>query len=100
MRTSLVCAAFAVLLVPAGVSAQAIRLSESEVLAQLQAPSPRVQAARAAVDVARADVLAAGRWPNPRVTFNREAVAGVAESMFMVAQPLPVTGRRRLDVSA
>jgi cobalt-zinc-cadmium efflux system outer membrane protein len=100
MRTSLVCAAFAVLLVPAGVSAQAIRLSESEVLAQLQAAGPRVRAARAAVDVARADVLAAGRWPNPRVTFNREAVAGIAESMLTVSQPLPITGRRGLDVRA
>jgi cobalt-zinc-cadmium efflux system outer membrane protein len=57
-------------------------------------------AARAAVDVARADILAAARWPNPRVTFNREAVAGVAENMFTVAQPLPVTGRRRFEVSA
>jgi outer membrane protein, heavy metal efflux system len=100
MRTSLVCAAFAVLLVPADASAQAIRVSESEVLAQLQAESPRVQAARAAVDVARADVLAAGRWPNPRVMFNREAVAGIAENMLMVSQPLPITGRRGLEVRA
>jgi cobalt-zinc-cadmium efflux system outer membrane protein len=59
-----------------------------------------VRAIRAAVDVARADVLAAGRWPNPRFTFNREAVAGVTENMFLVTQPLPVTGRRGLDVSA
>jgi cobalt-zinc-cadmium efflux system outer membrane protein len=59
-----------------------------------------VQAARAGIEIARADVLAAARWPNPRVTFNREAVAGIAENMLMVTQPLPVTGRRRLEMSA
>jgi cobalt-zinc-cadmium efflux system outer membrane protein len=52
----------------------------------------------AAVDVVRADSLGAARWPNPRVTFNREAVAGVAEDMFTVSQPLPVTGRRGLEM--
>jgi len=50
--------------------------------------------------VARADVLAAGRWPNPRLTFDRESVAGVTENMTMVAQPLPITGRRGLEVQA
>ena len=50
--------------------------------------------------LARAEVQAAGRWPNPRVTFNRESVAGVTENMFLVTQPLPITGRRGLDVSA
>src|SRR6185436_4196858 len=44
--------------------------------------------------------LAAGRWPNPRFTFNRESVAGVTENMFMVTQPLPITGRRSLEVDA
>ena len=34
------------------------------------------------------------------MTFNREAVAGITENMLMVAQPLPVTGRRRFEVSA
>jgi outer membrane protein, heavy metal efflux system len=100
MRTFLVCAAFAAALMPASASAQAVSLTESEILAQLGTESPRVQAARAVVDVARADILAAARWPNPRVTFNREAVAGIAENMLMVAQALPITGRRRLDVSA
>jgi outer membrane protein TolC len=100
MRTFLVCAAFAAALVPASARAQTVTLTEAQVLAQLGVESPRVRAARAAVDVARADMLAAGRWPNPRATFNREAVAGVAENMFMIAQPLPVTGRRRLEVSA
>lgn len=100
MRTLLVCAAFAVIVVPARAGAQTVRLTESEALAQLGRETPRAVAARAAVDVARADILAAARWPNPRVTFNREAVAGVAENMFMVAQPLPVTGRRRLEVNA
>jgi cobalt-zinc-cadmium efflux system outer membrane protein len=99
MRTLLVCAAVAAVL-QAGVRAQTVSVTESEVLAQLVAGSPRVQAARAPVAVTQAGILAAGRWPNPRVTFNREAVSGVAEDMFMVAQPLPITGRRRLDVQA
>jgi outer membrane protein TolC len=75
-------------------------LTESQALAQLAADSPRVRAARAGVEIARADILAAERWPNPRVTYNREAVAGVVENMVMVAQPLPVTGRRQLEMSA
>jgi len=99
MRTFFVCAAFAAVL-PASAGAQTVTLTESEALAQLGTASPRVLAARAGVDVARADILAAARWPNPRVTFNREAVAGVAEDMLMVSQVLPVTGRRRFEVSA
>ena len=100
MRVVVVCAVLAAALPPAGVGAQTLSLTESQALARLSAESPRVQSVRAAVDVARADVLAAGRWPNPRVIFNREAVAGVAEQMLMVSQVLPVTGRRRFDVSA
>jgi cobalt-zinc-cadmium efflux system outer membrane protein len=75
-------------------------LTEADVLARVSADAPRVRAARAAVDVARADVLAAARWPNPRVTFDRESVAGVTEHLTMVAQPLPVTGRRGLEAQA
>jgi cobalt-zinc-cadmium efflux system outer membrane protein len=75
-------------------------LTEPEALNRLSSESPRVRAIRAAVDVARADVLAAGRWPNPRVTVDRESVAGVTEYLTMVAQPLPVTGRRGLEVQA
>ena len=102
MRTFFVCAAFAAVVLPAVARAQTVTLTltESEALAQLGTASPRVLAARAGVDVARADILAAARWPNPRVTFNREAVAGVAEDMLMVSQVLPVTGRRRFEVSA
>src|SRR5919106_1263878 len=100
MRTSFVCAALSAVFVPMIAGAQIVTLTESEVLAQLSAESPRLQAARAGVDVARADILAAARWPNPRVTFNRESVAGIAENMLMVSQVLAVTGRRRLDVSA
>lgn len=100
MRTFLVCAAFAVGGLPAGAGAQTIKMTEAEALAQLGTDAPRAVAARAAVDVARADVLSAARWPNPRVTFNREAAAGIAENMFMVAQPLPLTGRRGLEVHA
>jgi cobalt-zinc-cadmium efflux system outer membrane protein len=99
MRTFLVCVA-AVAVLPAGARAQTMSVAESDVLAQLIARSPRVLAARAPVAVARAGILAAGRWPNPRVTFNRESVSGVAEDMLMVAQSLPLTGRRRLDVQA
>ena len=100
MRARLVRAVLVVALLPAGAGAQTLSLTESQALAQLAAESPRVQAARAGVAIARADVLAAARWPNPRVTFNREAVAGVAEHMWTVAQPLPVTGRRRLEMNA
>jgi cobalt-zinc-cadmium efflux system outer membrane protein len=100
MRTCLVCAALTTALLPAGAAAQTAVLTEPEVIAQIGNESPRVQAARAGIDVARAGVLAAGRWPNPRFTFNREAVAGIAEDMFMVSQLLPIAGRRQLDVSA
>jgi cobalt-zinc-cadmium efflux system outer membrane protein len=100
MRALAARAVLAAVMLPASVGAQTLSLTESQALAQLASESPRVQAARAGVDVARADVLAAGRWPNPRVTFNREAVAGIAEDMLMVSQLLPITGRRRLDVSA
>jgi cobalt-zinc-cadmium efflux system outer membrane protein len=100
MRTFLVCAALTAAFMPASARAQTVALTEAQALAQLGAESPRVQTARASIDIARADVLAAGRWPNPRVTFNREAVAGVTENMLTVAQALPVTGRRRFDVSA
>ena len=100
MRTFLVCAAAAAFTMTGIASAQSVTLSESDVLAQLSIENPRVQAARAGVDVMHADVLAAARLPNPRVTYNREAVAGVSENMVMVWQPLPVTGRRRFDVGA
>ena len=100
MRALLVRAVLAAVVVPAGAAAQTLSLTESQALSRLSSESPRVQALRAAVEVARADVLAAGRWPNPRVTFNREAVAGVTENMVMVSQPIPLTGRRRLDVDA
>jgi outer membrane protein, heavy metal efflux system len=100
MRARYARIAFVAALLPAAAGAQSLPFTESQVLAQLAADSPRVRAAQAAVDVSRADVLAAARWPNPRVTFNRESVAGIAENMVMVAQPLPVTGRRRFEVSA
>jgi cobalt-zinc-cadmium efflux system outer membrane protein len=99
MRVFMLCVAVCVL-VPAGGGAQTLSLTEAQALARLSAESPRVQAVRAAVDVARADILSAARWPNPRVTFNREAVAGVTENMLMVAQLVPVAGRRRFEMSA
>jgi cobalt-zinc-cadmium efflux system outer membrane protein len=97
MRATIV---MVLLAVPAGVWAQSVPLNESQALARLSDESPRVRAARAAVDVARADVVAAARWPNPRVTFNHEAVSGVGETYAMVSQPLPLSGRRRLEVAA
>ena len=100
MRVRVVRTALAAALLPASAGAQVVSLTETQALAQLAPESPRVQAVRAGVDVVRADVLAAARWPNPRVTFNREAVAGIAEDMVMVSQLLPVTGRRRLEVNA
>lgn len=99
MRTRAWCA-FAVLIpLSAPIAGQTV-LSESEALARLSPQSPRVRAIQAAIEVARADVLAAGRWPNPRVAFSRESVSGVAEHLTTVAQVLPITGRRQLEVGA
>ena len=100
MRTVVLCATLAALLLPSSGGAQSLPLTESEALTRLSPNSPRVRAIRAGIDVARAEVLAAGRWPNPRVTVDRESVAGVTEYLTMVAQPLPITGRRGLEVQA
>ena len=100
MRSLFTGAAVAVVLLPWGAGAQSLSLTEEEALGRLGPDNPRVQAARAGVEVARADVLAAGRWPNPRVTYDRESVAGVTEHLTMVGQVLPLTGRRRLDIDA
>jgi cobalt-zinc-cadmium efflux system outer membrane protein len=100
MRVVVCCATFAAVVLPSIAAAQSLTLTESEALARLSVDSPRVQALRAGIDIARVDVLAAGRWPNPRVTFDRESVAGVTENIVMVAQPLPITGRRGLEVDA
>ena len=99
MRTRTWCVAVALLSLGAPATGQTV-LSEAEALARLSPDSPRVRAIRAAVDVVRADVLAAGRWPNPRATYNRESVAGITENMVTVTQPLPITGRRGLEVDA
>ena len=99
MRTRTWCVAAALVCLPRLAVAQTV-LSEADALARLSADSPRVRAIRVAVDVTRAEALAASRWPNPRVTYNREAVGGVTEHMFLVTQPLPITGRRDFDVSA
>ena len=100
MRALVVRAVVVAVFLPVIAGAQTVSISESEALSQLAPGSPRVQAARAGVDVARAGVLAAVRWPNPRVTVNREAVLGIAEHMLMVSQVLPITGRRRLEEGA
>jgi cobalt-zinc-cadmium efflux system outer membrane protein len=100
MRTCLVRAAIAMALVPSVAGAQSLSLTEAEAVARLSPDSPRVRAIRSDVDVARVDMLAANRWPNPRLTVDRESVAGVTEYLTMVAQPLPITGRRGLAVQA
>src|SRR6266545_72243 len=100
MRTVVLCATLAAFGVPFNAGAQSLPLTEAEALTRLSADSPRVRAMRAGIDIARVDALAAARWPNPRVTFDRESVAGVTENMVMVAQPLPITGRRRFEVDA
>jgi cobalt-zinc-cadmium efflux system outer membrane protein len=100
MRRALFCAVLAAAVVPARAGAQSVNLTEVEALERLSADSPRARAARAGVEVLRAEVLSAGRWPNPRVTWDRESVAGITENMVMVAQPLPVTGRRQFEVRA
>lgn len=99
MRTRLLCVALALSCGSAPAGAQTI-LSEADALARLSSESPRVRAIRSAIDLARAEGLAVGRWPNPRVTVDRESVAGIRETMTMVAQPLPITGRRALERSA
>jgi len=100
MRAVLLHVVLAACLVPASVRAQSLVLTESEALARLSVDSPRVRAIRAALDVARVDVASAGRWPNPRVNWDRQSVAGVTEHLVTVSQPLPITGRRGLDVQA
>jgi outer membrane protein, heavy metal efflux system len=99
MRIRTWCVAAAMLSFSTPAAAQAV-ISEAEALARLSTDSPSVRAIRSGIDIARAEVLAAGRWPNPRVTWNREAVAGVTEDMVTITQPLPITGRRGLEVSA
>ena len=100
MRTRTWCVAAALVCLPGLAAAQTV-LSEADALARLSADSPRVRAIRSTVEVVRAEsVAAAARWPNPRFTFNRESVAGVTENMFLVTQPLPVTGRRGLELDA
>ena len=100
MRAVVLCAVLATAWLPSRAGAQSLSLTESEVLARLSPNSPRVRAMRAVVDVARADALTVGRWPNPRVTFDRESVTGVTETITMVAQPLPISGYRGLQVQA
>ena len=100
MRRAVLCAALAAALGPSGVGAQSLMLTEADALARLSTNSPRVRAIRAAIDIARVDVLTAERWPNPRLTIDRESVGGVTEYITMVAQPLPITGRRRFEVQA
>jgi cobalt-zinc-cadmium efflux system outer membrane protein len=99
MRTRTWCVAAALVCVTRPAAAQTV-LSEADALARLSAESPRVRAIKAAIEITRAEGLAAGRWPNPRFTFNRESVAGATENMFLVTQPLPITGRHGLEVSA
>jgi cobalt-zinc-cadmium efflux system outer membrane protein len=100
MRTAVFCAALAAALVPCGAAAQTLPLTESDALTRLSPDSPRIRAIRAAEDLARADVLTAGRWPNPRVIVDRESVAGTTEYLTRVAQPLPISGQRGLQVRA
>jgi cobalt-zinc-cadmium efflux system outer membrane protein len=100
MRRVMIHATIAALLLPWSARAQTLSLTETAALSRLSPDSPRVRAIRAAIDVVRAGVLAAQRWPNPRVTVDRESVAGVTEFLTMVAQPLPITGRRELEVEA
>lgn len=90
----------AAIALPAGVRAQTVSITESQALGRLSADSPRVRAIRSGIDLARAEVLSVARWPNPRINLDREAVAGVSETMFTVLQPLPVTGRRGLERDA
>ena len=100
MRRGVICVVLAAVALPSSVGAQSVVLSESDAVARLSNDSPRVKALRAGIDISRADVLAASRWPNPTFTVNRESVAGVTEYLTMFSQPLPVTGRRRLEAES
>src|SRR3982751_6107496 len=100
MRSVVLCAALAMAFLPRCAYAQSLSLTEADALARLSVESPRVRAIRAGTDLVRAEALSAQRWPNPRVTVDRESVAGVTEYLTMVAQPLPITGRRRLEMQA
>jgi cobalt-zinc-cadmium efflux system outer membrane protein len=100
MRRGVLCVTLAAALGPSSVGAQPLVLTEAEVLARLSPDSARVRAIRAPMAVAQVDVLSAGRWPNPRLTVDRESVAGTTEYLTMVAQPLPITGRRGLETDA
>lgn len=100
MRCVVLCAALAVAILPSRAGAQSLSLTEPEALARLSGESPRVRAIRTGTEIVRAEALSAKRWPNPRVTVDRESVAGVTEYLTMVAQPLPITGRRSLEMQA
>ena len=100
MRRAVLGAALAAVSIPLGAGAQTLTLTESEALARLSPANPRVQAIRAAVDIARVDVLAASRWPNPQPSLTRESVAGVTEYLATLSQVLPITGRRGLEAQA
>jgi outer membrane protein, heavy metal efflux system len=100
MRSVVLCATLTAAFLPSRAAAQSLSLTEADVLARLSVESPRVRAIRAGTDVVRAEALSARRWPNPRITVDRESVAGVTEYLTMVAQPLPITGRRRLEIEA
>ena len=91
MRSVVLCATSAVLMLSSFAAAQTLPLTEAEALHRLSDSSPRVRAIRAAIELARADVLAAGRWPNPRVTFNRESVAGTAWAAMACADAAGVS---------
>ena len=100
MRRVVVRATLAVLLLPSRVPAQSLSLTEAEALARLSSESPRVRSIRAGTDIARAEALSVRRWPNPIFTLDRESVAGVTEYLTFVGQPLPITGRRGLEVQS
>lgn len=99
MRTPVLCIVLAVACLPAAAGAQTL-LTEAEALARLSPDSPRVVAIRAAIDVTRAEVSAASRFPNPRLSWDRESVLGTTEHIVTLSQPLPITGRRGLEVGA
>lgn len=100
MRTAVLCAALTASLWPFNARAQSVVLTESEALSRLSPDSARARAIRAGLDVARVEIQSASRWPNPRMSWDRQSVAGVSENLIAVTQPLPITGRRNLEVQA
>jgi outer membrane protein, heavy metal efflux system len=88
---------------PLGVRAQPAepqQISERDFVSRVLAGSPRLDLIAARIDAARADIADARVRSNPSLSVDREAVAGVAETIARIDIPLDLSGRRGLRVQA